>query len=135
MRVQLTVSHEEVAKPAAGDIPPLLRCARAKIFGDGSLGAETAALRVPYVGKAESGAPPNKGQMIFTPEELRSKVMLASLEGYTLEVHAIGDAAAEAVLDAFEAELELPTARPLLTHCQVKRRGRGLDATPLADCA
>ena len=46
-----------------------------------------------------------------------------------LEVHAIGDAAAEAVLDAFDAELGPPLpateaplssrARPVLTHCQV----------------
>ena len=36
-----------------------------------------------------------------------------------LEVHAIGDYAAEVVLDAFEAAGVTAKDRPLLTHCQI----------------
>eukprot|EP00595_Chromulina_sp_UTEXLB2642_P002474 CAMPEP_0196764132 /NCGR_PEP_ID=MMETSP1095-20130614/5411_1 /TAXON_ID=96789 ORGANISM="Chromulina nebulosa, Strain UTEXLB2642" /NCGR_SAMPLE_ID=MMETSP1095 /ASSEMBLY_ACC=CAM_ASM_000446 /LENGTH=236 /DNA_ID=CAMNT_0042118839 /DNA_START=51 /DNA_END=758 /DNA_ORIENTATION=- len=39
--------------------------------------------------------------------------------GYRLEVHAIGDAAAEQVIDAIEYCNISPTKRPILTHCQV----------------
>ncbi len=35
------------------------------------------------------------------------------------EVHAIGDEAAEAVLEAFEKAGVRPEDRPILTHCQI----------------
>ena len=156
---------------------PLLTCHRAKIFGDGSLGAETAALRMPYVrassaasrevlagaaggvdasagaagqgeqqeGRAEvpAEAEANYGQMIYSDAELHARVGRAAREGYRLEVHAIGDAAAAAVLSAFESQLVSsgaegpapplssvsPNERPILTHCQVRTHpvamGRG----------
>ena len=84
---ELTVPHDEEGRIRPSDCPPLLRCSRAKIFGDGSLGAETAALRGGYVrptGATEeettSGeAPLNRGQMIFAPDELRRRIRRASL--------------------------------------------------------
>ena len=137
LRVELTTSSDEEGRPPPGGHPAaaLLRCGRAKIFGDGSLGAETAALRSDYIHELGATSGANRGQMIFEPAELAQRVRGAAAEGYRLEVHAIGDAAAEAVLDAFEAELGPPLpaadagadagvplssrARPVLTHCQV----------------
>jgi len=163
LRVELAASHDEEGRPPPQRAAPLLRVSRGKIFGDGSLGAETAALRTAYVTPAvaaaeaaaagaaaaaaaaaatgpeaaeaaaraaeaaaaverareEAGAP-RFGQMIFSAEEMRRRVAAAAAEGYQLEVHAIGDACAEVVLDAFASELPADgSARPILTHCQV----------------
>ncbi len=50
---------------------------------------------------------------------LTSSVKEATGMGFRLEVHAIGDAAAEAVIKAFEDANVSPEKRPLLTHAQV----------------
>jgi len=84
-------------------------------LADGSLGAETAALREPYAGTE------NRGVLIHTPEALAAKVASAHRAGYQLEVHAIGDRALATVLDAFGAAGVEPAARPVVTHCQVRR--------------
>ena len=39
--------------------------------------------------------------------------------GFRLEVHVIGDRAAEAAIEAFEKAQITPEKRPILTHCQV----------------
>ena len=39
--------------------------------------------------------------------------------GYRLEVHVIGDRAAEATIEALEKAEVTPERRPILTHCQV----------------
>ena len=57
--------------------------------------------------------------IIFIQESLTSKVKEATGMGFRLEVHAIGDAAAEAVIKAFEDAHVSPEKRPLLTHAQV----------------
>jgi hypothetical protein len=67
--------------PAAGASEgPLLSCGRVKLYSDGSLGAETAALRRPYVGTS------NRGVLIMTPEVLTDKIASAHRVGFQLEV-------------------------------------------------
>ena len=39
--------------------------------------------------------------------------------GYRLEIHIIGDAAADCTLEGLKAAKVAPEKRPLLTHCQV----------------
>lgn len=58
--------------------------------------------------------------MLIQPQDsLNSKVAKAKQAGYRLEVHAIGDRAAAAALDAF-AHARLDHAdRPIITHCQI----------------
>lgn len=90
---------------------------RIKIFSDGSLGAETAAIR--KVSNERSKDDDFSGVLIF-PKETLVEMMTKSKElGFRLEVHAIGDAAAEKVLDAFEEANVEYEDRPILTHCQV----------------
>lgn len=48
-----------------------------------------------------------------------NKVEKARDFGFRLEVHAIGDRALSAVLDAFEAAGITTQDRPIVTHCQV----------------
>jgi hypothetical protein len=175
-------AQKQVPPPAAGTITEsgMLRVDRVKIFSDGSLGAETAALLQPYVKTTAEGGgtvsqqgqerhgqtrtegtegatcmegmPPgqegkegtgdadktsfsssttasatapendgkNRGLLIHTQRRLNAMVCEATCQGYRLEVHAIGDRAAESVMEAFEACPGFgPAQRPLLTHAQV----------------
>jgi len=66
-----------------------------KIYADGSLGARTAALRLPY-----SDDPGNSGILRHTDEELEVLVDAADEDGYQVIVHAIGDRAVEQAIQA-----------------------------------
>ena len=69
-----------------------------KLFADGVLEGETAALLEPYVGR-----PGYLGEANFEPGELREIVTRFDAEGLQIHIHAIGDAAVRAALDSFEA--------------------------------
>lgn len=99
----------------------MLRIDRVKIFSDGSLGAETAALRIQNATNADYS---HSGVLTYTAESLRKEILFATERGWRLEIHTIGDAAVEQVLIALEqvcATVSLPVTltRPVLTHCQV----------------
>lgn len=68
-----------------------------KIFSDGSLGAETAALRLERDSSAAESERTHKGVLMHKAEAMRCMIAVARSNGYRLEVHAIGDAAAEQV--------------------------------------
>lgn len=70
---------------------------------------------------ATGAASANYGILIHTSSALRSKVREAHERGFRVEMHVIGDRAAEEGLDAFEAAGLGPADRPILTHCQVLR--------------
>jgi len=67
-----------------------------KIFADGALGPRTAWMIAPY-----AGDPHNTGLPVNTPEELAGLVHTAAANGFACAIHAIGDMANRAVLDAF----------------------------------
>ena len=69
-----------------------------KFFLDGVLEGETAALLEPYVGKHG-----DRGDLILSPEELESAVSRFDQMGLQVHMHAIGDRAVRAGLDAIEA--------------------------------
>ena len=70
-----------------------------KVFADGvaEFPAETAALTEPYTNTGRS-AP-----LLFTPAKMNALVTEAARRGLNVHVHAIGDLAVKATLDAFEA--------------------------------
>jgi predicted amidohydrolase YtcJ len=72
-----------------------------KIFADGVLEGETAALLDPYVGR-----PGYHGEPRFTGDALRDLVTRFDALGLQVHVHAIGDAAVRSALDAFETARE-----------------------------
>jgi predicted amidohydrolase YtcJ len=74
-----------------------LKAGSIKLFMDGSLGGQTAWMRRPYVDKPET-----KGIPVLETETLNRIVRKASDNGMQVLVHAIGDAAIEAVIAAFE---------------------------------
>jgi predicted amidohydrolase YtcJ len=82
----------------------MLKVGPVKIFTDGSAGGRTAAMFEPYLGQ-----PDNRGLLLLRDNEMRDLTMDYHAKGYQLAVHAIGDAAIEQTLDAFEAAL---TAMP-----------------------
>jgi predicted amidohydrolase YtcJ len=110
--------------PPAGSTTPggLVKCERVKLFGDGSLGAETAAIRGAYNsedGQEQPAAAPEEGVLIQPDDELAAKMVEAKRQGYRLEIHAIGDRAAASVLDGLEAAGVTPQDRAVITHCQL----------------
>ncbi len=116
IRVYLTVNFNEISSkiaPEAGSSKGLLKCDRVKLFADGSLGGQTAALRSPYADTKGCGV------LIFTQEEMNKRVKLSNEAGYRLEVHGIGDLAVESILAAFEFAKLTKKDRPIITHCQV----------------
>ena len=88
-----------------------------KVFADGvvEIPSQTAALTKPYVNTGRSG------QLLFTPAKMNALVTEAAKRGLNVHVHAIGDLAVKASLDAFEAARKAnPQSRlPFsLTHAQ-----------------
>lgn len=84
-----------------------------KLFADGTLGSRTAALLEPLEGGGGTG--------IFTtsPETLASLAARAAEAGITTQIHAIGDAAVRAALDALAPTAGGATYMPRLEHIQL----------------
>jgi hypothetical protein len=114
IRVYLTPYHNEIGgkeTPNPRTREGLLYCDRVKLLVDGSLGAHTAALREPYADTDETGI------TIYTQTKLNKLVAEAKNAGYRVEIHAIGDLAAEMAINAFEVNND--NDRPILTHAQI----------------
>jgi predicted amidohydrolase YtcJ len=97
-----------------------IRFGWAKEYADGALGSGTAALFEP-----RSCGSPDAGILRVTPEELDALFAAGRAAGIGLAVHAIGDRAAAAVLDAVERaparQPDVPADR--LEHAQLLRPG------------
>jgi predicted amidohydrolase YtcJ len=78
-----------------------LRFGAAKLFSDGSLGAQTALLAEPYADK-----PGELGIRIYDPQDLKKKARDAHDKGFQIAIHAIGDQALRETLDAIEYALQ-----------------------------
>jgi predicted amidohydrolase YtcJ len=116
IRLQLPYALLEAARDlgvATGFGDEWLTVGAIKIFSDGSLGARTAALREDY-----SDEPGNRGQLLFEQAELDRRVQAVADAGFQVAVHAIGDAALESVLTAFE-RCRNPQPRPRVEHASL----------------
>lgn len=102
-----------------------------KILGDGSVGAQSAALYEDYTDR-----PGHRGIMMQTDEELYEMVKEAARRGMQVAVHAIGDRTIDQVLDCYEkvlGELPNPDHRYRVEHFQLvtgdsRERARDLGA-------
>lgn len=111
-----------------------------KLFADGVLEGHTAYLLEPYAdgnscsnsdalseATASNTAKSDYGEPIWSQEALNDFVYLCQKEGFLLHTHAIGDGAAEYVINAYEyAQKKLPAGHPLkgtrhnaITHLQL----------------
>ena len=94
----------------------LFRVGAIKLFADGTLGSQTAALLEPYEGSAD------RGMELIAPDELAGLVARAAAGGLAVAIHAIGDRAVRSSLDAIAAAG--PAARaaalpPRIEHVQL----------------
>jgi predicted amidohydrolase YtcJ len=92
-------------RSALGD--EYLRIGGVKIFADGALGPQSAHMLAPYEGMAG-----NCGIPTHSAEELADLVGCAHSAGLSVAVHAIGDAANRAVLDAIASSRSSPLPSP-----------------------
>jgi predicted amidohydrolase YtcJ len=83
-----------------------LRFAGIKLFMDGALGPQTAAMLEPYVNQ-----PSNRGLLTMDEQEIASIVGAATEGGLGIAIHAIGDRAVRAALNGIEATLAENAAR------------------------
>ncbi len=103
------------------DVGAVLRRGLTRIGGcfklalDGCFGSEDAALVEPY-----ANDPKNKGMLYYTQEQVNHFAILANRAGLQIAMHAIGDAAVEQAVTAYEAALaDCPREdhRHVLIHC------------------
>jgi predicted amidohydrolase YtcJ len=90
-QVDQMVAHRERTAGAR------FRAGAAKIFLDGEISEHTAALLAPY-----EDATGTSGKLYFPPEALDAIVARLDAEGFDVHVHAMGDRAVRAGLDAIE---------------------------------
>lgn len=90
-------SNPDLITPQDRGTGKRLRLDAAKIFVDGVLEGETAALLEPYIGR--DGA---SGMLLQAPESLNEIVAGLDARGVQVHFHAIGDRAVRAALDALE---------------------------------
>ena len=119
VRVWQSIPHERLDllsglgfRSGLGD--DLLRIGYLKVFMDGTLGSQTARLL------------DGSGVAITSGEELREIIRRGAAAGFGLAVHAIGDGANRAALDAFEATQDAwrpPGLRPRIEHAQLLAPG------------
>lgn len=90
---------------------PGLRVGTVKIFADGVLEAQTAALLEPYVHRQGY-----RGEATYSREELVERIVALDALGFQVHVHAIGDRAIRDALDGFEEARRRNGAREARHH-------------------
>jgi hypothetical protein len=103
--------------------PRWLRVGAVKLVADGSIQGYTGWLSEPYH-VAPGDDPGHRGYPTLAPDELARAVTRYHSAGLQVAVHGNGDAAIDAVLDAFEAAQRAaprPDARPIVVHAQMTR--------------
>ena len=87
-----------------------------KLVADGALGSRGAAMLEPY-----SDDPENSGLTMIEGAKLRNVIASASMRGFQVNVHAIGDKANREVLNAFAdvQKMGQPLVRPSIEHAQI----------------
>lgn len=107
---------------AAEDPNGQVRVSTVKLFADGVIEAGTASMLAPYAPLPGEGDRCGHGLPNWTDAELAEVVTAFDADGFQVHVHAIGDAAVRASLDAVEAALRAHgprDRRPVVAHTQV----------------
>lgn len=106
---------ERGLRTGAGD--EWVRIGHLKIFTDGALGSQTAALEEPYLGSRD------RGILTIEPDVLTALVARAAANGIASAIHAIGDRAVRVALDAIGPTRATAAAlRPKIEHAQLLRQ-------------
>lgn len=121
LRVLQMIGPEQLADHAAlglagGAGDERFRTGSLKLFADGTLGSRTAAMLEPY--EDHGGL----GMALLPAEEMAHEVGEAARAGFSVAIHAIGDAAVRVALDAIEAHHSALSRLPLpprIEHVQL----------------
>lgn len=103
VRIMSYAAGVDTASTIAGRAPTpwlyddRLRLGGVKLVADGALGSRGAALEAPY-----ADAPGQRGLTLLTDTQLQNQMSRAAMDGFQLAVHAIGDRANRALLDAIQ---------------------------------
>ena len=123
LRVRLNYRSDRLDALTGSGLRPnhggeFVRVGAVKAFADGSIGSRTARLSEPYA-DAEPGGE-SRGRWVRDPEALRALVRRVEDREFPLAVHAIGDEAIGATLDAIEAASADPAAaRHRIEHAEL----------------
>ncbi len=115
--VPLAGSIESIAEGGMAGVtgePDWFEYGGVKLFADGGTSSHTAAFYEDYLDR-----PGTSGELVYDSDELFRIVCLAHSQGAQIMVHAAGDRAYDAVLDAFERALAAtpnPDARHRIEH-------------------
>ncbi|XP_026694770.2 putative amidohydrolase YtcJ [Ciona intestinalis] len=96
-----------------------LSCDCIKVFLDGALGTNTAAISKPYLSLLDGKE--NYGVVLQNREQLVKILQMIDDKGYRPEMHVIGDRAVDIALDSLEKVKVSPNKRPVFVHCQILR--------------
>lgn len=124
LRVRKNILHEHMdafihAGLRTDDGNDLLHMGGVKLFSDGALGSQTAAMVLPYEHLDEAGV------LLLTEDEIFAIGKQTVNHGLALTIHAIGDLANHVVLNAYEklrayeSEHNLPHLRHRIEHVQI----------------
>ena len=130
LRVHVAVREEQLAAArdaalrsgdAIGDPAGRVRFGWLKLFADGTLGSRTAALLDPIEPEPDRELPPGTERGVFTtsPETLAELARAAADAGIATKIHAIGDAAVRAALDALAPTVGRTKLVPRVEHVQL----------------
>jgi hypothetical protein len=106
-------SPAEIAAALPVAVRDRVRLTHVKLKADGAFTTRTAWLKEPYRDAAHGGGP------VHYPPALARRIAQAASAGWAAAVHAIGDAAVAAVLDAFETAPPPPGARHRVEHAML----------------
>jgi len=96
---QIFFQTMEVKKVRRRKLPRIGGCFATAL--DGCFGSEDAALRDPYANN-----PQNRGNLFYSQKDVNDFAIAANRAGLQIAMHAIGDAAVDQALDAYEAALK-----------------------------
>jgi len=116
--LEMDLAEARATRDAFPATDPWIAVATLKVFLDGTLGSRTAALGEPY-----GDAPETAGSLRVDPGWLNERVRAADSEGWKVAMHAIGDRAVRAALDAVERLGGGARASHRIEHVQVATRG------------
>ena len=104
-----------------GDEAGGIRLGWLKLFADGTLASRTAALLEPIEAERDRPLPPGteRGVWMTPPAQLSALAERAAAAGIATTIHAIGDAAVRASLDALEPTARRVPLMPRLEHIQL----------------
>jgi len=117
----------DITKVQKRKLPRIGGCFRLAL--DGCFGSEDAALLEPYANNPE-----NRGFLGYTQEQVNKFCIEANRQGLQIAIHAIGDAAVEQAITAFEAaqrDFARKNARHILIHACLMNEAQQVRAAAL----